>query len=269
MAGPVLQLANSQNATIFYASPYHYDLLSKDRSDLMLKSVRIAISTASGINIKVSEAFHQRMNIPLSQALGVIEMGLPVINLARPLEKPLSLGQVLSSYEVWLRGDDGEPVKESSPDNTGEVCIRGSGSFDAYLNPWVPARDVMYPDGFCTGDQGYFDKDGDVFLLGRRHNRINMAGMKFFCEEVEAVIDQFAGVKESRVSGKAHQRVGEIPVAEIVAIDPENPPKIDELTRFCQKHLAMHKVPVTFTIVQDLPHTPTGKIQRWGEAQKG
>jgi acyl-CoA synthetase (AMP-forming)/AMP-acid ligase II len=90
-----------------------------------------------------------------------------------------------------------------------------------------------------------------------------MAGMKFFCEEVEAVIDQFPGIKESRVMGKIHPRVGEIPIAEIVAENPASPPNIKELIRHCRQHLALHKVPISFSMVSEIPHTPTGKIRRW------
>jgi long-chain acyl-CoA synthetase len=264
LAKPILSLANEWGATVFYASPYHYDMLAKDTSDQKLDTVRLAISTASGLSLQVSQNFYNRMGRPLSQALGVIEMGLPVINTVRPMEKPLSLGQVLPRYQIWLRADDGtEVIPDGTPEAVGEVCIRGPGTFDAYLNPWIPSREILSPDGFRTGDQGYFDADGDLFLLGRRHNRINMAGMKFFCEEVEAVIDSFPGVKESRVSGKPHPRVGEIPVAEIVAVDPDQPPLIADLNRYCQMHLAQHKVPMSFVIVESLPRTPTGKIRRW------
>jgi acyl-CoA synthetase (AMP-forming)/AMP-acid ligase II len=49
------------------------------------------------------------------------------------------------------------------------------GLFDAYLSPWTPSAKLLEPDGFRTGDQGYFDADGVLFLAGRRHNRINMA----------------------------------------------------------------------------------------------
>jgi long-chain acyl-CoA synthetase len=264
LARPILELANSWKATVFYASPYQYEMLAKDQSELMLPNVRLAISTASGLNVQVAKAFHQRTGIALSQALGVIEMGLPVINIDHALEKPQSLGRVQPDYEVWLRDDDGKPVHpDGTPEALGEVCIRGPGCFDAYLNPWTPSSKVLEPDGFRTGDQGYFDAEGDLFLVGRRHNRINMAGMKFFCEEVEAVINQFPGVKESRVMGKAHPRVGEIPVAEVVAGDAAAPPEMKELLRHCQKHLAMHKVPVSFSMVAELPYTPTGKIRRW------
>jgi long-chain acyl-CoA synthetase len=264
LSRPVLELANSHGATVFYASPYHYDLLAKDVSELGLPQVRLAVSTASGLNPDIAERFYQRMQIPLSQALGVIEIGLPVINLKHAREKPLSLGQVLPAYQVWLRGDHGEPVTGTDPDTAhGEVCIRGTGTFAAYMDPWVPASEVMHPDGFCTGDQGYFDRDGDLFLMGRRHNRINMAGMKFFSEEVETVLNTHPGVKESRVYGQPHAHLGEIPMAEVVAVDPANPPSNGELTAYCKQRLAVHKVPFKFALVSALEYTSTGKIKRW------
>jgi long-chain acyl-CoA synthetase len=263
-ATAMFQMAHRHRATVFYASPYHYDLLAHDTSDLQLEHLRLAISTTSGLNLQVAEAFHRRTGHHLSQALGVIEAGMPVMNLERAAEKPLSLGQVLPDYEVWLRGEDGSPVKsDGTPETSGEVCICGPGAFGAYLNPWMPAKDLLDPDGFRTGDQGYFDKDRDLHLLGRRHNRINMAGMKFFCEEVEAVIDQFPGIKESRVYGKPHARVGEIPVAELVAENPSALPDVQALNKHCHQHLALYKVPISYQWVKDLPRTPTGKIKRW------
>src|SRR6185369_14780167 len=131
--------------------------------------------------------------------------------------KPTALGRALPAYDVWLRGDDGRPVTSGSPDTVGEICIRGPGMFDAYLDPWTPARAFLEPDGFRTGDLGWRDADGDLHLAGRRANRISMAGMKFFCEEVEAVLDCHPAVQCSRVSARSHAHLGEIPVAEIVA----------------------------------------------------
>jgi long-chain acyl-CoA synthetase len=264
LARPVLKFSNSERATFYYASPYHYDLLARDESKLGLPNVRTAISTASGLNADIAGRFLERMGIPLSQALGVIEMGLPVINLKRPREKPLSLGQVLPAYHVWLRGEDGLPVTGHDPDtDVGEVCIRGSGSFDAYMDPWTPAVDILEPDGFRTGDEGYFDENGDLFLRGRQKNRLNMAGMKFFAEEVEAVINAHPAVKESRVFGKPHSHLGEIPLAELVLNDSSDIPSEPELSQFCKQRIAAHKVPFKFEFVEELAHTSTGKIKRW------
>lgn len=263
LARPILELGSAEGATVLYASPHHYQLLGKDASALGLPALRLAISTAEGLRPEIAARFAERFGHPLAQALGIIEVGLPVVNLARAATKPAALGQPLPGYEVWLRGEDGKPVAPpTSPERTGEVCIRGPGMLDAYLDPWLPARAVLEPDGFRTGDQGWFDADGDLHLAGRRANRINMAGMKFFCEEVEAVLDAMPGVRRSRVLGREHPHLGEIAVAEIVPADPAAPPTRAALAAWCRTRLPAYKVPKSFELVDDLPLTATGKLAR-------
>jgi len=263
LAKPILELAVAERATVLYASPYHMSLLAKDASGLALADLRLAISTAEGLRAETARAFAERFGRPIAQALGIIEVGLPVLNLRSAAQKPDSLGRPLPDYDVWLRGEDGQPVAPpTSPEKTGEICIRGPGLFDAYLDPWTPARRVLEPDGFRTGDQGYFDADGDLYLVGRRANRINMAGMKFFSEEVEAVLDAHPAVSRSRVFAREHARLGEIPVAEVLPADPAHPPARAELMRHCRARLPAYKIPREFTIVESLPETATGKLAR-------
>jgi len=265
LARPVLELAQRAGATVFYASPFHYNLLAKDTSGAGLASVRLAVSTTEGLRGGVAAAFRARFGRPLVQALGIIEVGLPVINLASAETKPEALGRPQSGYEVWLRGEDGKPLAQTGPDHTGEICIRGTGMFDAYLSPWTPAREVLVPDGFRTGDQGWFDDDGDLHLAGRRANRINLAGMKFFCEEVEAVLEEHPGVRRSRVSARCHSHLGDIPVAEIEPVNRAAPPPRAELVALCRERLAGYKIPREFRFVEKLRTTPSGKVVRWEE----
>jgi long-chain acyl-CoA synthetase len=262
LARPVLELASRERATLCYASPFHYHLLSKDASGIGL-DVRLAISTAEGLRGDVAERFRVRFGQPLAQALGIIEVGLPVLNAEEAAEKPLALGRPLPAYDVWLRGEDGRPVEgPGSPERTGEICIRGPGLFDAYLSPWTPSAELLDPDGFRTGDQGWFDADGTLFLVGRRHNRINMAGMKFFSEEVEEVLTRQPGVRECRVFAREHPRLGEIPVAEIVPEDRDHPPPKRELLGACRAALPAYKVPRELRVVDELERTATGKLAR-------
>jgi long-chain acyl-CoA synthetase len=263
LAKPVLELAARERASVLYASPYHMKLLASEASGIALPELRLAISTAEGLRAEIAEAFAARFSRPVAQALGIIEVGLPVLNLVSAARKPTALGRAIPGFEVWLRADDGTPVTgPTSPERTGEICIRGPGCFDAYLDPWTPAREILEPDGFRTGDQGYFDADGDLTLIGRRANRINMAGMKFFSEEVEAVLDAHPAVKRSRVFAREHAQLGEIPVAEIEPADAAHPPTRPELAAHCRAQLAAYKVPREFTIVAALPETATGKLAR-------
>ncbi|MDX1649480.1 MAG: fatty acid--CoA ligase family protein, partial [Myxococcota bacterium] len=263
LARPTLEIGAREGATVLYASPFHHHLLSKDASDLGLPTLRLAISTAEGLRADVAERFRTRFGLPLCQALGIIEVGLPVINLEEAATKPLALGRPLPAYEVWLRDEHGAPVQgPGSPERTGEICIRGPGLFDAYLEPWTPSARIVEPDGFRTGDQGFFDADGTLHMAGRRKSRINMAGMKFFAEEVEAVLTQHPGVRECRVTAREHPHLGEIPEAEIVAEDPLRPPGRGELVAHCRAALPTYKIPRAFRVVDALPRTVTGKVRR-------
>jgi long-chain acyl-CoA synthetase len=262
LARPVLEFAARERATVSYASPFHYSLLAKDASGIGL-DLRLAISTAEGLRAEIAAGFRERFGLALAQALGIIEVGLPVLNAAEASSKPTALGRPLPAYDVWLRDDEGKPVLGAgSPDRTGEICIRGPGLFDAYLSPWTPSAELLEPDGFRTGDQGYFDADGTLFLAGRRHNRINMAGMKFFSEEVEDVIARHPGVRECRVFARDHAQLGEIPVAEIVPADPARAPGRAELIAACRAALPTYKIPREFRIVAALARTATGKVKR-------
>ncbi|MEM7409385.1 MAG: class I adenylate-forming enzyme family protein [Myxococcota bacterium] len=262
LAKPVLAFAGRERATVSYASPYHYHLLSKDASDARLP-LRLAVSTAEGLRAEVAERFQARFGFPLSQALGIIEVGLPVLNRDEAATKPTALGKPLPAYDVWLRDDEGKRIQApGAPDRTGEVCIRGPGLFDAYLDPWTPSASLLGEDGFRTGDQGWFDADGTLHLAGRRHNRINMAGMKFFSEEVESVLLAHPAVQECRVFARTHPQLGEIPVAEIVADPAGDAPDRADLTRHCRRSLPSYKVPREFRVVDALARTATGKLQR-------
>jgi len=265
LAREVLEFAQREKPTIVYASPHHHKLLAKDASEIRLDTVRLAISTAEGLRAEIAEAFAKRFGRPLVQALGIIEVGLPVVNLRAAESKPQSLGRPLPDYEVWLRGDDGLPVVgPGSPERTGEICIRGPGMLDAYLDPWLLRSEILAPDGFRTGDQGWFDADGDLHLVGRRASRICMAGMKFFGEEVEVVLDAHPKVRESRVFAIEHAHLGEIPCAEIVLVDAAQPAERSELARHCRERLPGYKVPREFRIVEALERTSSGKLQRRG-----
>ena len=267
LARPVLELATRGAATVLYASPNHIRLLANDVSSLGLPNLRLAISTADGLRAAVARRFAERFGCPVSQALGIIEVGLPVVNLAAAATKPEALGQPLPDYEVWLRGDDGQPVSgPTSPERTGEICIRGPGMLDAYLDPWVTASEILEPDGFRTGDQGWFDADGCLFLVGRRANRISMAGMKFFAEEVEAVLDAHPAVRASRVFAREHAHLGEIPVAEVVPADPAQPPDLRALTAFCRERLPGYKIPREIRVVDEIARTSSGKLRRAAQA---
>jgi len=235
--------------TVIYASPFHYALLASCPAARPVPSLRLAVSTAAALPAATAEKFLERFGLPLTQALGIIECGLPILNRASAAQKPESIGRPQPAYAAEIRG-------------SGDLYVRGPGFADAYLAPWM-TRDAILDDGwFHTGDQARIDAGGDIFLVGRSHSVINVGGMKCFPEEVEAALDEHPDVRESRVSALPHPTFGSVPVAEIVPADPAAPPRIPALVAHCRARLSNYKLPVKYTFVAALPRTPSGKIQR-------
>ncbi len=260
LGADVLDAAHAHRGTVLYAAPFHHNLLVKDKSGRDWPDLRLAVSTAAALPEATATAFLERFGVPLTQALGIIEAGLPAINTASARDKPASIGRPTPAFEIELRDENGRPVGDGE---VGEVHLRGPGLFDAYLLPWRPRQEVLDVDSwFRTGDLATRDADGDLFLVGRTRSVINVAGLKVFPEEVEAVLIQHEAVKEVRVFGRDHPQVGAVPAAEVVPVDPAAPPKPASLVAFCKDRLATYKRPLAFTFVDGLTKTASGKIKR-------
>ena len=259
----MVKALRAEKIQLLYATAYHYNMMlrSADFTPEMLRMVRQAIATAMPLDPAVAAAFRAKFGVALTQAYGIIEVGLPCLNDDLSERRAASVGRLQKAYQLRLANP--------SPAGVGEVQLRGPGLFDAYCEPFA-WRETLYPDGwFPTGDLGRLDEDGYLFLTGRSKNVINFLGMKIFPEEVEQVLDHFPGIAESRVSGETANSV-EYPVAEIV---PEAPEKVDaqwlaSLRRYCFEHLAKYQVPVDFRVVKALPRTASGKIRRGKDGEK-
>lgn len=254
-----LALAEARRATVMYAGPQDYALLAGASEGPLAVLPRLAVSTASGLTPALAARVRERLGLSLVQALGMIEVGMPAMNRAHPGTKPLSVGRALPDYRIWLRDETGGLVSGSGPGNTGEILIEGPGLYAAYMDPWRPAG----AGAFATGDQGYFDAEGDLFLVGRRGNRIITGGMKFFCEEVEQAVEFHPRVAACRVLPKADALLGEVPVVEVELRNGEGDLSAAELAAFLQGNLPPHMIPVEVLCVGAIPRTATGKIQRW------
>ena len=249
LAEDVLGAALAHGGTVLYGAPFHHALLAGEASGRAWPSLRLAVSTAAALPAATAEAFVARYGLPLTQGLGVIEVGLPLLNVRAAREKPGAIGAPLPDYEARLDAD-------------GALLLRGPGMLDAYLHPWRPRAEILEDGWFRTGDLARVDADGDYFLQGRASSVINVAGLKCFPEEIETVLAQVEGVRQARVSGRPHPKVGAVPLAEIVPADPAAPPKVSALIAHCRTQLARYKMPVEFRFVESLPVTASGKIKR-------
>lgn len=250
----LLRAGNQHQVTVMYGSPLHYRQLASAPGEADWHHLRLAVSTAAALDQATADAFSARFGVPLVQGLGIIEVGLPVLNLGARPDQAEAIGKPLPAYECQLR-DEHEGI--------GELCLRGPGMFDAYLDPWQPRAEVLDEAGwFATGDLARRDADGRIYLCGRRKSVINVGGMKVFPEEVERVLETCPGVSRALVEGRAHPLFGEVPVARYIAGDPA--PTLAEIRAHCREHLANYKIPLMFNAVTSLPTTASGKLLRRG-----
>jgi acyl-CoA synthetase (AMP-forming)/AMP-acid ligase II len=244
-------------ATVLYASPLHFDRMSNLAPTGPLTGLRLVVSTSAPIAPAVMERFESVYGVPVGQAYGIIEAGLPCINRGRAGLPATSVGRAVPGYEVAVFSEAGERLPPGAP---GEIGLRGDGLFSAYYTPWRLREQVERDGWFLTGDIGRLDEGGALFLHGRKKAVIFVAGLKFFPEEVEECINQFPGVKESRVFGTPHAHLGQVPRAEVVFATAA--PDLEALGAHCARALSPYKVPVEFTVVDAIARTPGGKILR-------
>lgn len=254
----VVDTAVCGRVTVIYASPVHYQLLAAagQIQKPALSAVRLAISTAMKLPAETAELFRAKFGFELAEAYGIIEVGLPFINLNANGGNRGSVGKLLPAYELKLNHQDGDGI--------GEVLIRGKGIFDAYFFPWQRREDCLEDGWFRTGDLGRLDADGNLFIVGREKSVIICAGMKIFPVEVEEVLNAHPAVAESLVYGAAHPLYGQVPEARIVPSAPMADPEaaIAQLRRHCYAQLTAYKVPKSFAFVDHLPRTVSGKLVR-------
>ncbi len=252
----LLQGITHHRATFIYASPFHYSVLSRTESlsKDSLNGIRMAVSTAMNLPDQIAKEFHDKFGFELTQALGIIEVGLPFVRIAGNSEKRGSVGKPLPDFQIRLDHKD--------TDGVGEIHIKGPGMLDAYYSPWQGREDILVDGWFRTGDLGRIDQEGYLFIVGREKDVINFVGMKIFAQEVEAIVNQHPGVKESLVYGAPHPVYGELPMAKVVPEEGADRPDISALRKYCYQHLAQYKVPKDFEFVESLPKTASGKIKR-------
>jgi long-chain acyl-CoA synthetase len=258
LAENILQRAKATRATVIYGAPFHFAQLAADPGDFTWSELRLAVSTAAPLPAEVARDFRSRFGKPLVQGLGIIEIGLPLLNTGGARDTPTAVGRPLPAFDVELRDEEGRPMAAGA---VGELWIKGPGMFDAYLSPWQPVDEICVDGWFATGDLAETDAAGRFYLRGRKKSVLNINGMKVFPEEVETVIERLPAVRRCRVSGLPHAILGTIPVAEVILHQGETLTQ-RELIRWCRESLSAYKIPVRVKFVTEIPLTENGKLRR-------
>jgi len=258
LAKSIIDITNRHKGTLLYASPIQIRLLANDAGNDKMPSLKKVISTSAAISLDVCKAFKERFGTDVSQAYGIIEIGLPMINFVKSAEHPEAVGYALPDYTVEILDEDNNPLPNGC---IGHLAIKGPGMFDAYLLPPTPRNEVLQNGYFLTADYASKTDDGLIKVEGRAKSVINVSGIKVFPEEVEAVLEMMPEIKLARISSSPHPLMGQIIEGELVLNEGETI-NVEDVLTYCRKRLSTFKAPQRLKIVDSLPMTSSGKIKR-------
>jgi len=184
------------------------------------------------------------------------------VNTSNPLNgerKPGTVGLPLSDVKLRLVNDQGEQITD---DEIGNIQVKGPNVFKTYWRLPEKSEEAFTKDGyFDTGDKGQIDKDGYISIVGRSKDLIISGGLNIYPKEVEIVIDQLEGVKESAVIGLPHKDFGEAVVA-IIAESQKGTLNESQIRTQLKSDLANFKVPKAIIFLKELPRNTMGKVQK-------
>jgi long-chain acyl-CoA synthetase len=231
----------------------------KDKN-LHLDQVRFGRSASSALPTALHRSFEKNFGISIIETMGLTETAAPVFS--NPLDpkkrKYGSPGQAVGNRVKIVDGTG----KEVAPDVVGEIMVKGDNVMKEYYKAPMETSDAFEPGGWLrTGDMGYLDKDGFVFVTGRLKELIIKGGENIAPREIDEALYRHPAVLEAAAVGIPDPHYGEEILA-CVALRPGKTCSESDMIIHCRKHLGNFKTPKTVEFLPDLPKGPSGKIQR-------
>ncbi|HUG36165.1 MAG TPA: AMP-binding protein [Candidatus Limnocylindrales bacterium] len=272
-----LELITEVRATFTVSPDFGYRQCARnipDTTDLDLSSLKQALSGAEPVRLSTIEAFEERFGVPnvITPCYGLAEATLAVAIWPRGIPrridrsgKFLSVGQPCRGVSVRIVQDD----RVVGPDAEGEILVRSPGVMQGYYNNPEATRAVLSADGWLrTGDLGFVDAEGYLFITGRVKDLIILGGENLIPSDVEEIVDGVPGVRYSAAVGiESHRAVSQrLHVVAEVRDGAAAPETLPELVRdIVQRvHRARGHRPAKVLLVRPgtIPKTSSGKIQR-------
>lgn len=264
------QLMEKYQVTNFTYAPTAYRMMMAGGSELVKKyrfAVRKFSSAGEPLNAEVVRFFKDHFGREVYDHYGATETGMIVnnFNVTDMVIKPGSMGLPTPGFHVTLLDPEGRPVPDGE---VGEIAVDTSGFASGFLGYWNdPEKTAEKRRGkwFVTGDLAYRDEDGYFWFQGRADDIILSAGYRIGPFEVESCLLEHPAVAEAAVIGKPDPEKGEI-VKAYVILRPEYTPSdelANELSQYVRNRLSRHEYPREIEFTDELPKTPSGKIQRF------
>ena len=229
-----------------------------ERERVSQNRLRFIRSSSAPLPAKVLEQLEKTFNAPVIESYGLTESGMIACNPLPPGKRKVGSVGVATLVDLAVMDEAGEFL---SANKKGEVVVRGACVMKGYEGSATANEESFKGEWFKTGDQGFLDTDGYLFLTGRIKEIINRGGEKISPGEVEAILMAHPAVEQAVTFGVPNEVLGE-EVAAVVVLHPHCTVTEKELREFVRERLADFKVPRQVLFASEIPRGSFGKIQR-------
>jgi long-chain acyl-CoA synthetase len=259
----VLYAIAENRVTIFGGGPapiYMGLLASPAAADTDFSSLRYCLSGGAPCSEELHRNWRELTGCALFEGFGMSEGAPFCLNPASGTRKILSVGVPAPETDIEIVDlESGTEVLRTG--ESGEVRARGPQLMSGYRNNPCETAYALRDGWMYTGDIGYIDKDGYVFLVDRKKDMVIVGGYNVYPREVDELLVKHPKIQEACTVGKPHERLGEVLVAYVVIDDGESMSE-DECLEYCHGNLVKYKRPVAVEFIDQLPRTPANKIDK-------
>ncbi|MEV0456639.1 class I adenylate-forming enzyme family protein [Catellatospora methionotrophica] len=242
------QAIDDQEITVVSGTPYAYEFAVRKAPEAeRLKRVRMALTTSARLRPSTARQFMRDTGIAVRNIMCSSESGHVAYNDSDDVDLlATSVGRPLPGVDVQIRDADGRVLPAGE---AGRICVRSPYTATRYRNRPDATAETFQGDWVVSTDVGFLDPRGFLHLTGRDDHKIHFGAAKLDPQELEDVLLRHPAVRDAVVSGEAHDRLGQIPVARVVA---DGPATAAELLAYCREQLSATKVPQRVEFVDSI-----------------
>jgi fatty-acyl-CoA synthase len=269
-AKELLHTVKDEGITTLFAAPTMWNMLLQENLDFYdLSSLRVGLYGAAPMAPVLVRACKDRLGIDLVQAYGMTEMGPAITFLGKDeqFSKAGSAGRACFNHEVRVvkpnETGPSDPEDILPPGVVGEIIVKGPCMMAGYFKREEASQEAMYKGWYHSGDLGYLDEDGYLFVADRVDDMVISGGENVYPREVEDVLYEHEGILDVAVLGEPDKLWGEKVIA--VVVKKKQNVTAEELKNFCKssEKLAPYKRTRKYIFVDELPRNASGKIQKF------
>ena len=251
----------TKRVTLFFGIPDVYNALAKAKLPwyfMWFNAIRAFISGAAALQPKTLDAMAKKFKrATLLEGYGLSEASPAVCMNTFKKQKGGSVGRALHGYEMKIVDEE---LNEVDYGMIGDIIVKGDNVMQGYLNRPTDTEESIINGWLLTGDMGYMDDEGFLFIVDRKKDLIISKGINIYPREIEEVIDLYEGVGASAVIGIVDERSGEVPVVYIELEEGREQVNERDLKKYMKASLANYKIPKQIHFIDELPKNATGKV---------